>query len=279
MSCHIVTHLNSDICNTVQRDNLGCHVCFRPGCFASAPGCHAKCRRFAHVCRTEADAPRCSSCDKVCHLDNSDPRCDFFGQTRGTLPLHDDVDTEQLRDTEAGTQGSLPHFSQVVWTFTDGARTELIVDGMPYRKGYGYPGDASIGELNNCLIDSLRQTLDNLQCDRKLVRKDLQREFGEFDALEPRRHVTHGSYLDVEFHWRSVLRSLFRHNTSGREHICDIDDYRVVALSGNVPGNGVVLGNRDARYVLVVINWGDVHFDPCFPIIPTVSSGSIETTV
>ena len=92
------------------------------------------------------------------------------------------------------------------------------------------PATQHTGEMNNCLIDSLRQTLDGLQCDRKLVRRDLQNEFGTFDAREPRRHVTQESYLDVDFHWRSILRSLFRHNTSGREMPCDTNEYRVAAL-------------------------------------------------
>ena len=76
------------------------------------------------------------------------------------------------------------------------------------------------------------------------------------------------------FHWRSILLSLFRHNTSGREMLVDTSEYRVVALYGNVPGNGIVLGSRNARHTLVVVNWGDVHFDPCVRVGPTTSSAS-----
>ena len=174
------------------------------------------------------------------------------------------VDAQQFLDTQEGTQGQLPHFSQVTWSFTNPERTELVVDGLPYRKGYGNPGEASRGEENNCLIDSLRQTL-SLQCDRGSVRLDLQSEFGAPDRLEWRRYVSHNSYLDIEFHWRAILRSLFRHNSSGLASNCDLEEYCVLALFGNVPGNGTVLGNPNARYRLVIVNWGDVHFDPCLP--------------
>ena len=262
LSLSIFTHENSELCTEAQRYNLGCHDCHRHGCFASAIDCHAKCRSHAHVCTPHKDFTPCSSCDKFCHSDTSDPRCDFFGRSRGMLPWS--VDAQQFLDTQEGTQGQLPHFSQVTWSFTNPQRTELVVDGLPYRKGDGNPGDASRGEENNCLIDSLRQTL-SLQCDRGSVRLDLQSEFGAPDGLEWRRHVSHNSYLDIEFHWRAILRSLFRHNSSGLASNCDLEEYCVLALFGNVPGNGTVLGNPNARYRLVIVNWGDVHFDPCLP--------------
>ena len=262
LSLSIFTDENSELCTAAQRHNLGCHDCHRHGCFASAIDCHAKCRSHAHVCTPHKDFTPCSSCDKFCHSDTSDPRCDFFGRSRGMLPWS--VDAQQFLDTQEGTQGQLPHFSQVTWSFTNPQRTELVVDGLPYRKGYGNPGEASRGEENNCLIDSLRQTL-SLQCDRGSVRLDLQSEFGAPDGLEWRRHVSHNSYLDIEFHWRAILRSLFRHNSSGLASNCDLEEYCVLALFGNVPGNGTVLGNPNARYRLVIVNWGDVHFDPCLP--------------
>jgi hypothetical protein len=268
MSNSIITDVNSELCSEVQREHLGCHACYRSGCFVAAANCHARCRKFAHVCRVQGQASRCISCDKACHLDSSDPRCDFFAHARGLLPLHENVDAEQLRDTQAGTGGSVPHFSQVPWAFTNDDNSELIVNGILHRKGYGCPGNAAAGEMNNCLIDSLRQTLDDMQCDRRLVRRDLQNEFGELDITEPRRHVTHGSYLDVELHWRSIIFSLFRHNISDRVMPRDLNEYRIVALCGNLPGNGIVLGNRYGTRTLVVVNWGDVHFDPCFPINP-----------
>lgn len=187
----------------------------------------------------------------VCHASNADWRCDYYQSAR-----LDHV------DAQAGTGGSLPHFQEVRWEFTDGARTLLVVDGARYRKGYGNPGERARGEANNCLIDSLRQCL-GLECDRMRVRQDLQDEFGEGN-VDPRRNVTRDSYLDVEFHWEAILRSLFRHNTSGEPRECDLSMYCVIALYGNRPdAGGIVLGNRRAPSRLVVVNWNDVHFDPC----------------
>ena len=88
-------------------------------------------------------------------------------------------------------------------------------------------------------------------------------EFGSDLSGDARRVVGLASYLDVEHHWRSILRSIFRHNTEGRPVDCNVDEYCVVALAGDRPGHGVVLGNRGAPNRLVVVNWSDVHFDPC----------------
>ena len=90
-------------------------------------------------------------------------------------------------------------------------------------------------------------------------------EFGGILGHDHRRHVTHNSYLDVEIHWQAVMRSLLLHNRSGIPIPFDANAYCVVALDGNRPGHGVVLGNRNATRRLVVVNWGDVHFDPCLP--------------
>ena len=91
----------------------------------------------------------------------------------------------------------------------------------------------------------------------------LHAQFANVAASEPRLRVTYNSYLDVECHWPAILTSLFRHNTSGRHAAPDSEDYCVIALYCKNPGHGVVLGNRRARYTLIIVNWGDVHFDPC----------------
>ena len=97
---------------------------------------------------------------------------------------------------------------------------------------------------------------------------DLQKEFGGWnphndDVDERRRHVSHDSYLDIVSHWRAIIRGLFRHNTSGRDRNCDPDQYCVIALSGNDGANGAVEGNPNSGTRLVILNWGDIHFDPC----------------
>jgi hypothetical protein len=105
-----------------------------------------------------------------------------------------------------------------------------------------------------------------MQCERTRVRSDLVREFGDYSDPGDRRLVDHSSYLDVEAHWQAIVRSLFRHNSCGRTLADNIDQYCVVALYANRPGHGVVLGSLRARHRLVIVNWGDVHFDPCLPI-------------
>ena len=257
-SRYLVTHESSQLCREAKMYNTGCHACGRLGCSTIEDDCHAKCTRLNHVCTYTQSDVRCTNCDKRCHTTNTDPRCPFFDRMRGHVTWT--ANAQQLLDTQAGTHGDSSH--QLPWAFANYARTELEIDGANYSKGYGFPGDSSVGEFNNCLIDSLRQCLGDFHCDRRQVRSDLRTEFGNYVGSDA---VTHTSYLDVELHWKAILRSLFRNNTDGRSVTVDLDDYCVVALDGDRPGHGVVLGNMHAMHRLVVINWGNVHFDPCLP--------------
>ena len=47
---------------------------------------------------------------------------------------------------------------------------------------------------------------------------------------------------------------------------CNTDDYCVIALDKNREHHGVVVGDKTARYRLVVLNTSDVHFDACLPL-------------
>lgn len=262
LSNGLVTHSDSERCRQEQMRSWGCHECGRFECFSYAPDCHARCTRFNHVCTPNSGLGHCGSCDRACHTTNADPRCPFFQRKRGSLEWV--TTNEDLKDTMAGAACSLPHRSQVSWNYIDGTSKEVLVDKVTYRIGVGCPGDPNHGEHNNCLIDSLRQCLGNLQCDRKLVRQDLINKFGDVPAGDSRREVTQSSYLDVEMHWQEILCSLFRHNESGRPTSCDPDEYCIVALYGTKPGeHGTVVGRKDAPYRLVIINWNDNHFDPC----------------
>ena len=135
-----------------------------------------------------------------------------------------------------------------------------MVDGIVFRRGYGFPGHAYLNDYNNCLIDSLRQCLGNLPCNCRDVRRVLVEQFRNSPG---RALVTHTSYLDVEHHWEAIVQSLL--HLSGDLGIFDRNNYCVVALYGSSEGNGVVLGNRYAARRLVIVNWNDVHFDPCLP--------------
>ena len=263
LSLGITTHEGSELCQEVQ-DEMGCHACSRHGCHVSAYNCHMKCSANNHVCTGLDTAPRCSSCAAWCHLDSSDFRCPFFGRARGVLDW--EVPTADMRDTEAGTQGQIPHRSQVDFTAND-ALSEFIVNGLSYKRGRGEPGSDEYGCLNNCLIDSLRQTL-GLQCDCTDVRRDLQQQFSNVDPMENRRYVDYRSYLDVRCHWRAILRSLFSHSIGAPTTSRDPHDYRIITLSTqgverSTCTHGAVEGDANARYTLVILNVGDVHFDPC----------------
>ena len=87
----------------------------------------------------------------------------------------------------------------------------------------------------------------------------------EFGTAEGRARVTLTSFLDVDSHWQAILESLFRHNLVGLPTQVEADNFCVVALFSNRPDHGVVLGNANSRRKLVVLNTGDIHFDPCLP--------------
>ena len=159
---------------------------------------------------------------------------------------------EQM-DTQLRSQGVVPHMTQVPWRFdgrTNKGATELFIDGQHYYKGYGNPGSANNNECNNCLIDSMRQCL-GLECDRKLVRQDLLHMYGGADG---RANVTEMSFLDVENHGREIIKSLYRHNTSGVQSECSIAEFCIIALYANNEGNGNVVGHLTAPNHLVVLH-------------------------
>lgn len=267
-SLSLVTHENSNLCIQAQTDNIGCHACGRFNCCSTSPTCHAKCSRHKHLCGSDS-ATGCANCGHLCHDNNNDVRCPFYQRAAGQLYWR--ANEQQLLDTLPGTGGAVPHFSQVVWRFNGVTRSNrhiVEVDGVLYYMGHGDPGRAREGEHNNCLIDSLRQCI-GITADRKLVRDDLENEFRNAAG---RALVTQTSFLDVESHWRAILRSLFLHNTSGAPAQCDVDQFCVIALDATNPGNGNVNGNLSAPNRLVVMNTSDIHFDPCLQLHGVASS-------
>ena len=177
------------------------------------------------------------------------------------------ADGTQLRDTQAGTRGAVPHFSQLYWHFsgeTSDHFRSVVVEGNSYVVGRGDPGTDINGACgNNCIIDSLRQCI-GIVADCRQVRRDLINEFA--GATGDRARAGVANYLDVEAQWRSILRSLFRHKETGLPVTWSVDDFRVIALSANNAGHGSVEGHLDAPRTLVVLNDNDVHFDHCLPV-------------
>ena len=163
--------------------------------------------------------------------------------------------SQQLMDTQPGTHGRVPHMSQITWHW-DGVGA-VIVDGTLYDVGYGNPGG-----FNDCLIDSLRQCL-GLDTDPRRVREDLVSAFA--DASDERARATHNSFLDLDSHWETLLRSLFAHNSCGVSKDCDLQLFCVIALCRDNVNMGNVLGHIHASRRLVVMNASDVHVDPRLP--------------
>jgi hypothetical protein len=198
--------------------------------------------------------------------------CPYFQRARSDLNWA--TNEQQLLDTMPGTEGAVPHFTQVDWRLTDTTTQRgspiIEVDGVSHYIGHGDPGRASKGETNNCLIDSLRQCI-GMSADRKAVRADLLHEFGNAVG---RAQVSQTSFLDVESHWQSIIQSLFKHDTSDLSAHCNTRDYCVIALDSTNPGNGNVSGNLTAPYRLIVMNTSDRHFDPCLQLQREESAGS-----
>ena len=87
--------------------------------------------------------------------------------------------------------------------------------------------------------------------------------FGQHYSTDDRAFVSHTSYLDVDSHWKAMLLSLRRHSVPRPSSSLNLADYCVVALNGNSRTHGVVLGDLHVTERLIIVNWGDVHFDPC----------------
>ena len=190
----LITHEDSEDCRDLQESNYNCHSCGRTGCFATSENCHSICTPLEHVCGPSDGQNGCTSCGRLCHVDNGDRRCAYFKRPRNDLMWA--ASEADLGDTVPGTGGRAPHRSQVNWRFVENSargKTTIVVEGQPYYIGWGNPGQSKDGEKNNCLIDSLLQCI-GVDCSRKAVRRDLVAAH-EHDL--GRAKVTFSSYLDV----------------------------------------------------------------------------------
>ena len=145
----------------------------------------------------------CANCGRACHIDNNDSRCAYYSRARGdTTAVRRGVvawtpSQQDHMDTLAGTNGAIAHRMQISVRYTDSRRHFLMVDDVQYRVGRGSGAD------NNCLIDSLRQCLNNLECDPDYVRRELLHKFGHLQPDDP-AYVGPINFLDAEAHWLDV---------------------------------------------------------------------------
>ena len=128
-STSLITHENSRVCVEAQKYNIGCHSCGRQNCFNASPTCHARCTASHHVCGPSVPGG-CDNCGRLCHLNNSDPRCAYFQRSRGQLEWR--AAPADLMDTVAGTGGTVPHRTQIKWNFNNATvrgRRTITVEG------------------------------------------------------------------------------------------------------------------------------------------------------
>ncbi len=270
LSMHVPTPEDWELCVEAQRQT-GCHACGRQDCWSSNPVCSQRsrtagssqgCAVHHHVCGPSLREGGCANCGRRCHATNDDPLCVYFARSRTNLNWR--VNAQQLMDTQPGTQGTLRHCTQVDWQFvghTASGAQMIHVDGSRYFVGRGDPGRLENGECNNCLIDSLRQCL-RITCDRRPVRQDLMNAYRH---AEGRARVTFTSFLDIESHWQAVVDSLFRHGVCESAGAAQPQNWCVVALFEDHAAMGVVLGDVSSPQRLIVLNRGDMHFDPVLP--------------
>ncbi len=99
----------------------------------------------------------------------------------------------------------MPHMQEITVQFlgrTHDYTRVLRIDGEDYIVG------RASGNDNNCLFDTLRQTLVHIPLSVDFVRNELAREFpaGPFQV----RPGGAGNFLELQEHWRSVVRNLGR---------------------------------------------------------------------
>ena len=204
---------DSDLCRETHL-TIGCHACSEVGCCSSSRRCHAKCTLWpnvSHVCPSvRVGLGGCQNCGHTLHRPNADPRCAFYQRAAGQLAWH--ANAQQLLDTQPGRGSAVPHMNQLTWSWC-GVHV-LKVDGKVYDVGRVDPGGC-----NDCLIDSFRQCL-GLGTDPRKVRRDLMLRFAKPSDARARGNLD--SKLDLDSHWQTLLRSLFKHNACGVSSACDV---------------------------------------------------------
>ena len=145
---------------------------------------------------------------------------------------------------------NVPHMRQLAWEVlprrtAQGAQV-VRVEGQDF-----FAGEAN-GDQNNCLIDTLRQQL-GVVADLGAVRKELLKEFPRGPGC-----VTPLSFLELEHHWRHVVRLLGALAPHGSAF--EPDALRIVCVDLAFPGHGAVEG--DVAHTLYIARVRTNHFVP-----------------
>ena len=125
----------------------------------------------------------------------------------------------------------------------------ICIDGNIFFKGY------ATTVQNNCLIDSLRQTLA-LVANEHWVRGRLQLQFPQGPEV-----VTASNFLTLEYHWCAVIDTLFIADQSGKPKLSS-HTFKVVCVDLTYLGNGDVVGSGPKT--LYIARENGCHFAPLF---------------
>ena len=141
----LTVHENADLCIEAQTNTLGCHSCGRVGCWSSSLACHTKCTRDVHVCGPSVNDPNdprgCTSCKRLCHVNNKDVRCHYFQRDAGQLTWV--ATQQQLLDTDGAMRDLVTHVdgAQITWHVKPYKLQErydqVSVDGQTFYVGHG----------------------------------------------------------------------------------------------------------------------------------------------
>ena len=170
----------------------------------------------------------CTKCGRAGCNPNS-PLCSYFGR-------------ERLQHPDAGWGDNVPHMRELRW---ERQGQHICIEGELFAKG------KATGQGNNCLIDTLRQTL-GLEVDVRFVRRRLQSQFHRPGADV----VLENNFLDLAYHWSAVINALFLAKQSKR----DSQDFKVVCVDLRFGGNGDVVGTGPTT--LYIAREGACHFVP-----------------
>ena len=125
----------------------------------------------------------------------------------------------------------------------------IVIDSRAYFRG------RASGQQNNCLIDTLRQSLD-LVANMTWVRSQLRRRFSHGPAA-----VTESNFLTLEHHWRATIELLFEADESGKPKLSS-DTFTIICVDLIYRDNGEVVGLGPRK--LHIAREGTNHFVPLF---------------
>ena len=180
----------------------------------------------------------CDVCDEPgCWRRN--PGCPYYGRAPEDHP-------------DAALGDNVPHMVQREIRFEG---QTVFIDNQPFHRGL------ASGEDNNCLIDTVRQSLHVVGVSLANVRLALQ---SEFDTPGPAR-VEPSNYLTLELHWERVLHHVAHEGQrlGLLSRLLSPAMFRIVAVDWTHRGNGDVVGNGE--HTLYIARENQNHFVPLFP--------------